>query len=213
MKNIVTLLSLTTALTVSVIASDAVPQVVETSAWFMVEPVENGEEKAGKSAKDTAGKFEEGSEDDWDKLDEAVASQGEKYAQSRFTPDTPEPEGSQPVLAGGISKTILNRAATVETPATIEAVVLPHLTEKQAICLSHFFQTKEVSAYTDVRAKWLAYQVHLNTIIEKLMAKKGYDIGALTAKRDALQKCDALMGTITESMFRALQKEYAPTRD
>ena len=42
------------------------------------------------------------------------------------------------------------------------------------------------------------------------MAKEGCDIGALTAKRDALQKCDALMGNISESMFYEIHTKYAP---
>lgn len=189
MKNIFKLLNLTTALTVSVIASDTAlqgggspaPRPTETQEWFVVEHQKKTER----------GKEEAEDKYSWYFLEE------EDYA-------VPAVGGVEGAPHGKVFK-----VQGAEYPA-VEELDLISLSQKQENCLKHFFKTRKIASYADVKENWNVYFSHMSRIIENLIKQNG-DTDTLGEKQVTLLKCDTLMRDIEEEMFDKVCKECVPS--
>lgn len=208
MKNIVKLLNLTTALTVSIMASDSPSQAEETQTCFVVEHEKKPE--IGKEEDDQAVVDEKK-----DIIDqEGVGANTQVAEEDEDSLDFLGQEDYAELAAGGDSSVVLEGAPHGEifkvqgaaSPAAEELVLTP-LSEKQKNCLKHFFKTKKIVSYADVKENWSAYFSHMNGIIDNLMKQNG-DTDTLGEKQATLLKCDTLMRNIEKAIFEMVQKKY-----
>ncbi|PIZ32575.1 MAG: hypothetical protein COY39_05065 [Alphaproteobacteria bacterium CG_4_10_14_0_8_um_filter_37_21] len=199
MRNIFKVLKLTTALTISSMASEtpvvnSASPIDETSEWVVVPPVNSPTARDNVFPEAGTKKMNKG--DSNPPSGEDISDLLTLTAQSRFMP------------SASSSEELGQKGPDNEEGKTLEIVEDPVRT-----ILIFFFEKYNVSTFEDVSTEWNKYTKTINTIISNLRKQQGVNEEMLTEKTDALEKSATLVGKITAHTFDALKKQYSPSSD